>query len=742
MTCIKNPKLSTVVNILMKCVHTECQHCSCNCDVQVSGVRSNCALVKDKATNPSKLVHDTQAIYEACKFLERETFCAHEATRLLAAKIQSPDEKEAMRALVVVDTCMRHSGPTFQAEVGKFRFLNEMIKLVSPKYLGAHTSPVVKKRVLQLMYMWTKEFPHETKIREAYEMLKKQGVIKEDPPLPIYQTDSAVSPTPAPAPPPPPRTKKSIFDDDEQSRLLQRLLQSKNPDDLQAANRLIKNMVKEDERRLEMTNRCNNEIESVHSSVRLLSEMLDSYKPGETSEEELELIKELHQSCNNLRTNLFRFATEIHNNEHLLNKVLQASDALGHVSDKYNAIIVQGELPETKSTSLLDLSTPSEEKLPPVPTELLGKQLADLGIDVEPPKQSANTPNASVTQSNIEVLGDIFGGADIAPKPLPVLQPVTLQQQTHKISNLLDPPEKPSKQKALEDLDVLGETLLKQSLPATSKIGSQFSKPPAKIPMNLLSRQQDAAKPDNITTSTPIKKSGSDNSSGVLDLDLLTGEPVKPLEKDSVQKMESRTLDLLNGDDTMVDISEETPVHSFSENNKNDSDDRLSVNSVDDKSHRTSTESVNICEPKQIEVKPLNDINVSLDSIKPGSVPPLTVLDEKNGVSVILHFAKDRPREDVSVVVVTTISKNPSPLTNYLFQAVVPKSCKLRLQPPSGSELPGHSPFLPPSAITQVMLIANPRKEPVSLKFMISYSMDDDTITEMGEVEQLPSEVQ
>lgn len=693
-----------------------------------------------KATNPSKVVLDTQAIYEACKFLEKETFCAHEATRLLAAKIQSPDEKEAMRALVVVDTCMRHSGPAFQAEVGKFRFLNEMIKLVSPKYLGAHTSPVVKKRVLQLMYMWTKEYPHETKIREAYEMLKKQGVIKEDPPPQIYQFESAV--TSAPTPPPPPRQKKSIFEDEEQSRLLQRLLQSKNPDDLQAANRLIKNMVKEDERRLEMSNRCNSEIESVHSSVRLLSEMLDSYKPGETSEEELELIKELNQSCANLRTNLFRFATEIHNNEYLLNKVLQASDALGQVTDKYNAIIVKGELPDAKSTSLLDLSTPSEEKLPPVPTELLGKQLADLGLDVDPPNQSATTPIASVTQSNIEVLGDIFGGAEMAPKPLPVLQPVTVQQQMQKTSNLLDTPEKPSKQKALEDLDVLGETLLKQSLPAAAKIGSQFSRPPAKIPMNLLSRQQEAPKADNIPTSTPIKKSGSENSSGLLDLDLLTGEPVKTLEKGSVQKVESRTLDLLNGDDTMVDISEDIPVEPFSERNKNDSDDRISVHSVDDKSHRTSTESVNICEPKPIEVKPLNDINVTLDSIKPGSVPPLTVLDEKNGVSVTLHFAKDRPREDVSVVVVTTISKNPSPLTNYLFQAVVPKTCKIRLQPPSGSELPGHSPFLPPSAITQVMLIANPRKEPVSLKFMISYSMDDDTVTEMGEVEQLPSEVQ
>lgn len=45
--------------------------------------------------------------------------------------------------------------------------------------------------------------------------------------------------------PPPPRAKSSIFEDDERSRLLQKLLQSKNPEDLQAANRLIKTMVKE-----------------------------------------------------------------------------------------------------------------------------------------------------------------------------------------------------------------------------------------------------------------------------------------------------------------------------------------------------------------------------------------------------------------------------------------------------------------------------------------------------------------
>lgn len=56
-----------------------------------------------------------------------------------------------------------------------------------------------------------------------------------------------------------------------------------------------------------------------------------------------------------------------------------------------------------------------------------------------------------------------------------------------------------------------------------------------------------------------------------------------------------------------------------------------------------------------------------------GINPPLTVIEERNGISVVLHFAQDSPRSDVSVIVITTMSKNAKPLSNYLFQAVVPK---------------------------------------------------------------------
>lgn len=61
----------------------------------------------------------------------------------------------------------------------------------------------------------------------------------------------------------------------------------------------------------------------------------------------------------------------------------------------------------------------------------------------------------------------------------------------------------------------------------------------------------------------------------------------------------------------------------------------------------------------------------------------------------------------------------------------------MKLQPPSATELPPYNPFLPPSAITQILLIANPNNMQVFFKFIVSYVMDNETCTEMGEIEDL-----
>ena len=118
--------------------------------------------------------------------------------------------------------------------IGRFRFLNEMIKLISPKYYGNRTTKPCKQKCVELIYSWSRDLPQKTKIKEAYDMIKKQGIVTEDP---EYVGELQVNVEP--------RQKNPIFDDDEKAKQLARLLKSKNPQDLEMANKLIKSMVKQ-----------------------------------------------------------------------------------------------------------------------------------------------------------------------------------------------------------------------------------------------------------------------------------------------------------------------------------------------------------------------------------------------------------------------------------------------------------------------------------------------------------------
>lgn len=83
-----------------------------------------------------------------------------------------------LHLLQVLQACIVNCGSPFHAEIGKFRFLNEMIKLVSPKFAGQHTAADIKSRVIELLHCWSIDITEEPKIAEAYAMLKKQGVVK------------------------------------------------------------------------------------------------------------------------------------------------------------------------------------------------------------------------------------------------------------------------------------------------------------------------------------------------------------------------------------------------------------------------------------------------------------------------------------------------------------------------------------------------------------------------------------
>ncbi|KAL2087291.1 hypothetical protein ACEWY4_018350 [Coilia grayii] len=634
----------------------------------------------NKATNPLNRETDWESIQAFCERLNNDPEGPQLATRLLAHKIQSPQEWEAMQALMVLETCMKNCGKRFHSEVGKFRFLNELIKVVSPKYLGSRAPEAVKKKVLEVMYSWTIALPDETKISDAYQMLKKQGIVKQDPTLPDDR----------PLPPPPPRPKNAIFEDEEKSKMLSRLLNSTHPEDLRAANKLIKEMVQEDQKRMEKVSRRVNAIQEVKESVGLLTQLLGDYST-ESSQNNKDLIKDLYQRCEKMRPTLFRLASDTEDNDEALAEILQANDSLTQVINLYRQLVtgedVNGDsstMPQLKgsSTALLDLSgldtSPSAPTVPEFPSQptpsqeigisLLDDELMSLGL-TEGPSVGSNL----ASQSGDATTWNSFQSSDSVDTPAPVVPAAVLQPSVTSAPAAPPGGVAPSPSKALDELDLLGKTLLQQSLPPESQ----------------------QVKWDKLQTqSKPTLR------------DLQTKTTTNPSPVPS----------------TLLALASEQPGTLL------DSQPGIGAPSL----------GVTTSSSPQNDIS-LANVNVPLESIKPSSMLPVTIFD-KHSLRVLFHYAQECPpsRPDVLVVIISMLSSAPTPITNIRFQSAVPKTMRVKLQPPSGTELPAFNPILPPAAITQVLLLANPHQEKVRLRYKLTFDLGEESHDESGDIEQFP----
>ncbi|KAJ3615047.1 hypothetical protein NHX12_018615, partial [Muraenolepis orangiensis] len=662
----------------------------------------------NKATNPSNRQEDWEYIMGFCDQIKEELEGPLIATRLLAHKIQSPQEWEAMQALTVLEACIKNCSGRFHNEVGKFRFLNELIKVVSPKYFGDRISEKVKNKVIEILYGWTVSLPNETKISDAYEMLKKQGIVMVDPEIPH---DNTLKPSPSLRP------KNPVFENEEKSRRLAELLKSKKPEDLQEANRLIKNMVKEDEVRTQK--------EEVDNSVTLLNDMSNHFSAEFSTVGDQEIIRELYGDCDKLRQTVFKLATETEDNDSHLGNILQASDDLSRVINSYKRIVegqaihweAEGHLTGTK---------------PPGPKAEQSEVLIDLvGLDLQAPP--AATPNNLQAPPSLSLLADLFHGTapPATPKPEDPSTALLLLGQELLSLGIVDPAPVIS-QSTITRHEPLGHqwTSLQDSISL-----SQHRPQPASLISYLLliflSLHSFTCWPPVIQqhlrlTSPQPCFSPSMASNGILqDLALLDLGSHKPLTGMLDAGTSSLPMPLLLGG-LPAGPSGSPPIKSQAD----DSPLLISLSPVLALSGPSPVKGQEIS---------LSSVKVSLKAIKPSKVCPVTAYD-KYGIRVLLHFASDCPpdRPDVLVMVASMLNVAPLPVHNIVLQAAVPNSMKLRIQSPSGTELAAFNPILPPAAITQIILLANPLKEKVRMRYKLAFTLGEQPCTEVGEVEQFP----
>ncbi|XP_063027504.1 ADP-ribosylation factor-binding protein GGA2 [Melospiza melodia melodia] len=607
----------------------------------------------NEATDPSVSEENWECIQRFCEQVNAATEGPWFALRLLAHKIQSPQEGEALHALTVLETCVNNCGDRFHSEMAKFRFLNELIKVLSPKYYGIWSSEKVKSRVTEVIFSWTVWFPQEVKIQDAYQMLKKQGIVKEDPKLPEDKI----------LPPPSPRPQNSIFDtDEEKSKLLARLLRSSRPADLQAANRLIQSAVKEEQEKSAQVSRRVNTIREVSENVRRMDEFLESYRRGELSPGDQESLQALLQRCERLRPLLFCLASEAVPDEEALAEVLQANDQLSWALGQYRQAVASQEDGDGAGSAASSARAPACRA---APRRTRSYTLIDFS-ELEAVAQTAPEPSADTAS---------------APRHGSTSSSCLLEEQLHSLglSNspvTQEPPPdfglaEPAVHNGFRDGVSAAQSLAPQqgwedSCAGKSEFQSldkQLSPPPRSKTFSLDLSPMKLPFPDlpnNSVADPPLLSPG---------YDLKPAASLHPASNDAS----------------------------------------------------------------------LEHLFVPLISVTLSTISPLTVYD-RNGFKVMLHFSRDPApgRPDVLVMVLSMLSTSAHPIKDIVFQAAVPKTMQIKLQPASGSELPAFSPLLPPAVLSQVLLLSNPHKDPVRLRYRLVFTQGLQPFQEVGEVTGFP----
>ncbi|KAI2663496.1 ADP-ribosylation factor-binding protein GGA3 [Labeo rohita] len=633
----------------------------------------------NKATNPSNRQEEWEYIIGFCDQINKELEGPQISVRLLAHKIQSPQDWESLQALT---------------------------------YLGDRVSERVKTKVIELLYSWSVALPDEAKITEAYHMLKKQGIVAEDPVVPV---DKTLVPSPKP--------KNPVFDNEEKSKRLAELLKSKKPEDLQEANRIIKNMVKEDEALQQKVSHRVSTLEEVNNSVKLLNEMLSHFKKDESTQEDKELLKDLYNDCDKLRTAVFRLATETDDDDSALGDILHASDDLSRVINSYKKI-VEGQT----ITTDIPGSTALERATGRTSSEIL-IDLTDLDSGTPSPlKHVLTSPQHS----------DSLPADLLTLTPLVGAQPSSSNTSSGSSSFQTSPPSSqlPNSFSLLDDeLGSLGLTNLdsnssksaeKNTKEAQSNqwISSQTSKPVIDLlgnsaPLNPLVSTAPPASEATSVFENSLQQSCKDFA--MLGLDKASSE-----SKYSSLGVHPAltTFSLPTGVAPVPSTVTSAKPQSFAP----DSPLFRSLSPTFPTSHSPSGSDIS-----------LTSVFVPLEAIKPSKECPVTAYD-KDGVRVLLHFATDHPpgRPDVLVIVVSMLNTAPLLVKNVVFQVAVPKSMRVKLQPPSGTELAPFNPFMPPSSITQIMLLANPQKEKVRVRYKLTFILGDKQVTESGEIDKFP----
>ncbi|XP_052755150.1 AP-1 complex subunit gamma-1 isoform X3 [Galleria mellonella] len=213
----------------------------------------------------------------------------------------------------------------------------------------------------------------------------------------------------------------------------------------------------------------------------------------------------------------------------------------------------------------------------------------------------------------------------------------------------------------------------------------------------------------------------------------LPASPTRPLpDQDAL-------LDLIIGSDSLTNGDvEHQPTQAAPTNNNTSSNDILDLLSGLDLSSPAPAPAVSVANNNAAPPAPASLLLDGLftahqsEQIAQAELPSVVALD-KNGLRITLDV--QRAAGGDAALTMRASNSTASTLTDFLFQAAVPRTFRLDMMSPSATVLP------PQGEITQVLKVNNPTRSALRLRIRVSYNVDGNPVLEQAEVNNFPADL-
>ncbi|ORZ26721.1 VHS domain-domain-containing protein [Lobosporangium transversale] len=304
----------------------------------------------ERACDPSRYEPDLALNLEICDIIkEKQKNTPREAAVYIVRLVNNRNMHVSLLALTLLDNCVKNCGYPFHLQIATKEFLNELVRKFPERPLAVPTP--VQNRILEMIQEWYQTICRTSRykedlvhIKDMHRLLSFKGYR-----FPQVRGDSAAVLNPV-------STLKSPAELEEEDRVaqaakLQELIRRGRPEDVLAANELVKKMTgyeQEENEKPDYEEEATSELEKISQKAILLTEMLNDVKPGEIIGRG-DIFEELLSTCKAAQPRIQKFINEDEDGNNM-EKLLQINDAINNVIEQYKQVksgnLVKAKVPD------------------------------------------------------------------------------------------------------------------------------------------------------------------------------------------------------------------------------------------------------------------------------------------------------------------------------------------------------------------------------------------------------------